>query len=157
MDNKKFNIYINNKQKEYKILKNEWKKFVKQVCANIDYIKKLKNDTVEIGITFVNDEEIRKLNTSYKSKDNPTDVLAFEYDNQSEFLPLSESFHLGDVVISVDTARMQAEDLNHDIKKELQILTIHGILHLTGYDDLAPKAKTRMFKMQDKLLEQTGT
>lgn len=74
------------------------------------------------------DHEIRSLNRQYRGKDKPTDVLSF---------PLADELHpflLGDVVISVETAARQAQRRGHSLREELQILLIHGILHLLGYD-----------------------
>lgn len=136
-------IYINNNQNKYKILKRKWKNFVQNVLKILNY-----SSDIELGITFVDDDEIIKLNNLYKKKNTPTDVLAFNYQNKTSPKSLS-----CDIVISVDTAKRQAEELGHDLNTELSILVIHGILHLSGYDDGNKKTKTEMFAMQQKILE----
>ncbi len=84
----------------------------------------------ELTLSFVDDPEIRELNKSYRKKDKATDVLSF---------PLNETaadgnFYLGDIVISVPRAKEQAAELGHPLVRELEILAIHGFLHLLGYD-----------------------
>ncbi|HEX4954619.1 MAG TPA: rRNA maturation RNase YbeY [Thermoanaerobaculia bacterium] len=79
-------------------------------------------------VRFVSDREMRQLNRLYREKDQPTDVLSFP----GEASP--EGRHLGDVVISVPTARRQAREAGHGIGRELQILILHGLLHCLGYD-----------------------
>jgi probable rRNA maturation factor len=92
----------------------------------------------ELSLAFVGDAEIRRLNRKFRKKDKATDVLSF---------PLSEEaadgkFYLGDIVISVPTAKRQAAEIGHPLERELEYLTIHGFLHLLGYDhDDGPEAE----------------
>ena len=79
----------------------------------------------KVDVSFVNDDEIHKLNKKYRKKDKPTDVLAFPYQG-SEIL--------GDVIISRDTARRNAERFGVAYKDEIKRLVIHGVLHVLGYD-----------------------
>ena len=79
----------------------------------------------EVAVVLVSDARIRTLNRRYRGLDAATDVLAF---------PLEHPAHLGDVVISVETARRQARRLRHSLTTELARLLIHGLLHLRGYD-----------------------
>ena len=97
------------------------------------------------------DEKIRELNRDFRKTNRPTDVLAFCQDKtaRGNNLPVL----LGDVAISVDQARYQAESLGHSFKEELAILLSHGILHLLGYEDYKAKSKKKMFKKQDELLK----
>ena len=80
---------------------------------------------VELSILFVRDNEIRKLNRKYRRKNRPTDVLSF---------PLCEIGALGDIVISVDTARRYAKRDDMKYENKIKFLLIHGFLHLLGYD-----------------------
>jgi probable rRNA maturation factor len=83
---------------------------------------------VELSLALVTDPEIHVLNRQYREKDKPTDVLSF---------PLADKLQpslLGDVVISVETAARQAQRRGHSLREELQILLIHGVLHLLSYD-----------------------
>jgi probable rRNA maturation factor len=91
----------------------------------------------------VTDPEIHSLNRQYRGKDKPTDVLSF---------PLADalqSFLLGDVVISIETAARQAQQRGHSLREELQILLIHGILHLLGYDhEVSRREAIRMHRKE---------
>jgi len=79
-------------------------------------------------VRFVSDREMRQLNRLYRNKDRPTDVLSFP----GEATP--EGSHLGDVVISVPTARRQATAAGHSVARELEVLMLHGVLHCLGHD-----------------------
>ena len=100
-----------------------------------------------IGISYVSDEEIRRLNRMYRSKDTVTDVLSFSYIGQTT----GESDQLGDIVISVDQAKRQSQD--GDLELELADLIIHGILHVLGYDHEQAKDAKEMFPLQDRLVK----
>lgn len=89
----------------------------------------------EVSIMLVDDAYIHSLNLQYRKMDKPTDVLSFsqvEGDEQSVFEGVTA---LGDIVISIDTAGRQADTGGRSLDDELEILTIHGMLHLLGYDD----------------------
>jgi probable rRNA maturation factor len=82
-------------------------------------------------VTFIRDRAMRKLNRTYRGIDSPTDVLSFSYD---EGAPGTDARHLGDVIISVETAEKYARQLSLEFDRELEHLVIHGILHLAGFD-----------------------
>ena len=85
-------------------------------------------DSDTFGVLFTGDAEIRDLNLRYRERDRPTDVLSFPGETTVE------GAHLGDVVISVPTARRQAEEREHSLHRELKELLIHGVLHCLGHD-----------------------
>jgi probable rRNA maturation factor len=88
-----------------------------------------------LTITFVRDHAMRRLNRDYRGVDQPTDVLSFAYHEGEEIVaPEMESRHLGDVVISVETAGRYAGELGLTFDREIEHLIIHGALHLAGYD-----------------------
>ena len=87
----------------------------------------------EVHLTYVNDRQIRRLNASFVGKAKRTDVLAFPFDEHGP-VPL-----LGEVVVSWASAERHARRLGHSLKQELHLLTIHGLLHLVGYDDHDPQ------------------
>jgi probable rRNA maturation factor len=105
----------------------------------------------EVSIIFTSDRFIRKLNQKYRQVDQPTDVLAFAMREG----PWSEiqSQILGDIVISIDTAKRQALEMGHNLNRELLILLIHGILHLIGYDHVGKEDAEKMHAMEEKLLK----
>ncbi len=80
----------------------------------------------EVSVTITNDRRLHDLNLRYRGKDKPTDVLSFPYDEPDG--------PIGDVVISVDRALAQAADKGHDLQRELEILVLHGSLHVCGFD-----------------------
>lgn len=84
----------------------------------------------ELTLSFVDDPEIRELNRAYRKKDKATDVLSFPLNEKAA----DGNFYLGDIVISIPRAREQAAELGHPLVRELEILAVHGFLHLLGYD-----------------------
>jgi probable rRNA maturation factor len=81
-----------------------------------------------LGVLFTSDRRMRRLNHTYRDRDCPTDVLSFPGEETVE------GVHLGDIVISVPTARRQAARCGLPVERELEILLIHGLLHCVGYD-----------------------
>lgn len=104
---------------------------------------------VDLTLQITDDETIRQLNQTYRGINNTTDVLAF---NQDFLNPETNRLYLGDIIISIDRARLQAADNNHTINEECALLTIHGTLHLLGYEHSDKKEKDRMWEIQDKIL-----
>ena len=86
-------------------------------------------DEREVSVLLTDDEEIHQLNRDYRGSDKPTDVLAFALDESGRI-----DTSLGDVVISVERAREQAKSRRVDLDSELELLAVHGTLHLLGYD-----------------------
>lgn len=98
----------------------------------------------ELSILITDDREIRKLNRDFRFKDKATDVLSF---------PMEDDFLLGDVVISLDTAKRQAKEFNCTVKAELQRLLVHGLLHLLGYEHVGVSAAVcRRMQRKEKAL-----
>lgn len=110
-------------------------------------------DAAELTIVITDDEQLRKLNLEYRDIDASTDVLSFTAD----FLdPENEVPYLGDIIISFPRARQQAEAGGHATLAELQLLTVHGILHLLGHDHANPAEKNEMWAAQEAILRQLG-
>ncbi len=106
-----------------------------------------------LSIKITSDQEIQELNTVYRGMDKATDVLSFEADY---FDPDLESRYLGDVVISYPQAAGQAQKRGHPVESELQLLVIHGILHLLGFDHSSVEEKESMWSIQDQVLDALG-
>ena len=109
----------------------------------------------ELSLRLTDDAEIQALNAQYREQNKPTDVLAFaalELDCpqsvEMELLPL----YLGDIIISVDTANLQAQQQGHTLKTELAWLAAHGLLHLLGWDHPDEDSLIQMLTQQDILL-----
>lgn len=112
----------------------------------------------EVSVLYVNDEAIHELNRTYRGVDRPTDVLSFAMLEGDEAFPeLEDSLDmLGDVVVSVDTAKRQAEEYDHSLERELAFLLVHGFLHLNGYDHEDEAAEREMFGLQETILASIG-
>ena len=96
------------------------------------------------------------MNREYRNVDRPTDVISFAFldneENKDEMLKHSGPVCLGDIYISVDKAKEQAEEYGHPLKRELSFLFVHGLLHLLGYDHMNKEDEEVMFKLQDEIL-----
>lgn len=109
----------------------------------------------EVGITFVDDEEIQQLNREYRNKDQVTDVLSFAMSESLEDEPeiVNEDMSLlGDIVIDYQRARIQAKEYEHSELRELCYLSLHGMLHLLGYDHEREEDKKQMRKQEETIL-----
>ncbi|MEW5801826.1 MAG: rRNA maturation RNase YbeY [bacterium] len=120
-----------------------WRKVTRKILSALGF------QTQEVSITFVTDKIIKELNLHYRGMDSATDVLAFAM-QEGEFKEISPDL-LGDVVISVETAQRQAAESEHSLEKEVGILLIHGLLHLSGYDHMTDKDAKRMQAKEQEL------
>jgi probable rRNA maturation factor len=108
----------------------------------------------ELTIAIASDELLHDLNQKYLGIDSPTDVLSFNADFTD---PDSEANYLGDIVISIPRAITQAQASDHPVKDELQLLVVHGVLHLVGYDHAENDDRYSMQEMQNAILKQLGS
>jgi probable rRNA maturation factor len=106
----------------------------------------------ELNVVFTTNREIRRINKRYLRHDRNTDVIAFPYRRSLPEKSVPRRSPFGDVFVSVDQARIQARELGHSFLKELLTLSIHGTLHLMGYDDHTPAERRRMFAKQDRIV-----
>ncbi len=107
----------------------------------------------ELSIVLTDDARLQELNRAYLAIDAPTDVLSFP---STETDPETGARYLGDILISIPRARAQAEAAGHPLEAEVQLLVVHGVLHLLGYDHAETDDKARMWKAQAEVLEQLG-
>jgi probable rRNA maturation factor len=107
----------------------------------------------DLTIAVVDDDRIRGLNRDFLGHDAPTDVLSFP---AGELDPDTSRRYLGDIVISLRRAAEQAGDRGHSVEAEMQLLVIHGILHLLGLDHAASAEKKRMWAVQAQILQRLG-
>lgn len=108
----------------------------------------------DISLLFCNDAFIQNLNKQYRDIDSPTDVLSFEQGDEYFDDAGETRFMAGDIVISLDSLRFNAEEFNVDINEELKRLIVHGILHLNGMDHSDNSPEQEMLKFQEELLVQ---
>lgn len=109
----------------------------------------------EVAVVFVTRAQMRALNLQYLGHDYDTDVVTFQHDRLPG-VPVAET-PIGDIFISGWLAARQAKELGHGPLREVLTLAIHGALHLLGHDDHAPRAKARMFRLQDQVLAGLGS
>ncbi|MBQ9997655.1 MAG: rRNA maturation RNase YbeY [Clostridia bacterium] len=108
---------------------------------------------ISVSVLICDDEEIHELNRQYRDIDRPTDVLSFPmYDDEGNLDP----DELGDIVISLERAKLQAEEYGHSIERELAFLTAHSMLHLFGYDHIEEDEQKEMFAKQEEILKKLG-
>ena len=98
----------------------------------------------EVSIAFVSNQQIKELNNKYRDKNEATDVLSFPIDEEM----------LGDIIISAQRAAEQSKEYGHSLKRELAYLTVHGMLHLFGYDHHSAKEKDEMRQKEKRVLTQ---
>jgi probable rRNA maturation factor len=107
----------------------------------------------DLSIVLTDDAQLRQLNRDYLGVDAPTDVLSFP---SAETDPETDAVYLGDILISVPRAREQAGAAGHPLEDELQLLVVHGALHLLGHDHAEAEDKSRMWAAQAAILESIG-
>ena len=107
----------------------------------------------DLTIVMTDDAQLHELNRDYLDIDAPTDVLSFP---ASETDPETARRYLGDILISIPRAAEQARTAGHTLEAEAQLLTVHGTLHLLGYDHAEAEEKARMWKAQAEVLERLG-
>jgi len=107
----------------------------------------------ELSIILTNDARLHELNLNYLGVDAPTDVLSFP---ASEMDPETGARYIGDILISIPRAQAQAAAAGHPLEAEVQLLVVHGVLHLLGYDHADTEEKARMWKAQAEILGGLG-
>ena len=111
-----------------------------------------------LSVVLTDNRRLRKLNRDYLGIDAPTDVLSFPASESdgSETDPETGAPYLGDILISVPYARNNARKADNSLEAEVQLLVVHGVLHLLGHDHARPRQKARMWKAQREILEALG-
>jgi len=107
----------------------------------------------DLSIVVGNDLLLRELNLKYRNVDSTTDVLSFP---SGEIDPDTQAYYLGDIIISLPRAQEHASSEGHPLVDELQLLVVHGTLHLLGYDHVESTDKVKMQAAQDNILKQLG-
>ena len=153
-------VLIDNRQEEIKV-DEALEAFVVQVVEEVIAYEQCEEE-FEVSISFVNNQEMRKLNKEYRNIDKETDVLSFPLaefieeelnteDEDAEYI--EEEIALGDIVISMEKAVEQSEEYGHSFKRELAFLLVHGMLHLLGYDHDEEASEGEMFDKQEEILK----
>lgn len=125
---------------------------------------------VEVSVTITDNQNIQAINREHRDMDKPTDVLSFpliDFSNPSNFDDIEEDndewfnldngeLMLGDIIISLERARDQAQEYGHSIEREIGFLTAHSMLHLMGYDHMMEEEEKVMISKQKKILNEVG-
>lgn len=119
---------------------------------SVDY---LKLENVMFNVIIIDNKEIHELNKTYRGIDRPTDVISFALEDDDTFIKTDERI-LGDIYISIDKAKEQAIEYGHSLLRELCFLSIHGLLHLLGYDHMKEEDEKVMFGLQERVLDSYG-
>jgi len=129
-------IYFENEQEKYPVSYNLKVLLREAIETTLDF-EDFQN-VCEVSVTFTDNEGIRELNKKFREIDKPTDVLSFplfDFEGECEEPPIDEIIsNLGDIVISLEKAKEQADEFGHSFKREVAFLTVHSMLHLLGYD-----------------------
>lgn len=155
-ENNKIRVIITNKQKAVKI-PTGIRMLVRRCCNAVLKLEKFEGPA-EISVTFTDNKQIKELNKQYRDKDIETDVLSFpmgENGNYDTDMQTGAKI-LGDVVISMEKARDQADLYGHSLQREVGYLTAHSVLHLLGYDHMEKLDKVRMREKEELVMEQLG-
>lgn len=103
-------------------------------------------------IIITDSETVHELNRTYRNIDSETDVLSFPLQEGDSLICVPDNY-LGDIAISLPRAKSQAEEYGHSLKRELSFLTVHGMLHIMGYDHINEEERKKMFDKQEQILE----
>lgn len=148
-----------------------YEELVRQVCEKVLELEDCPYEA-EISMTFTDNEGIRTLNRQFRDIDSPTDVLSFpmtDFPSPADYSVLedpsfsADCFHpetgellLGDIIISTERAKEQAEAYGHSLRREIAFLTAHSMLHLLGYDHMEPDEAAVMEQKQERALLELG-
>ncbi len=122
----------------------------------VEFALKYQNITCSVfNIIIVDEKKIRELNKNYRNKDSVTDVISFALEDDDTFIK-TDFRVLGDIYICLKRAKDQANEYGHSLLRELSFLTIHGLLHLLGYDHMKEEDEKVMFELQERILDEYG-
>ncbi len=157
MTDNKIRVIIANKQKDIKI-PTGLRMLIRRCCNAVLRMEKFEG-SVEVSVTFVNNEQIKEYNSQYRNKNIETDVLSFPMGENGVYdtNPETGAKILGDIVISIEKAQEQARAYGHSLQREVGFLTAHSMLHLLGYDhENSNIERVRMREKEELVMEQLG-
>lgn len=148
-------VLVNNKQRAVQLPKGLTAK-LKKVLMTAGALYDLVENT-EVSLSYVTNAQIRDLNAEYRQIDRATDVLSFAMFEGEEIVATNDQpVLLGDIIISVEKAKEQAQEYNHSLDREMAYLAVHGFLHLIGYDHMTDEEKSEMRENEEYILEKLG-
>lgn len=153
----KVKVMISNKQAEVKVPSGI--RLLIRRCVNAALAEEKFDKPAEVSVSFVNNNEIQALNSFYRKKDMPTDVLSFPLGENGVYdvNPETGAYMLGDIVISLQKAVYQAEIYGHTLQREVGFLTVHSMFHLLGYDHEQGGLEARIMReKEERVLTELG-
>ena len=152
----KVKVIITDRQKKVRI-PTGLRMLIRRACIAVLREEQFEGDS-EVSVSFVDNEEIRKLNKEFRNIDSATDVLSFPLGENGVYdvNPDTGAKLLGDVVISMERAQEQAMEYGHSLEREVCYLTVHSMLHLLGYDHMEPKEKAEMRSKEETVMARIG-
>lgn len=126
---------------------------MERVIDEVSRELKVKNGLV--SFVFVDNKKIREINKEYRGIDRETDVISFAFMDE-DINPDTDYTNYGEIYISLEKTLSQSLEYGHSFDRELCFLTVHGLLHLLGYDHMTKKDENVMFSLQDKILNKLG-
>src|SRR5574344_526790 len=137
---------------------NEEIKEIDDIKYVLEIAKKEENlDNIEFNVIIVDNEYIHNLNKEYRHIDRPTDVITFALEDEKNMPDVPGMGRiLGDIYISIDRAHEQAIEYGHSFLREIAFLSVHGFLHLQGYDHMKEEDEKVMFGLQEDILNEFG-
>lgn len=135
---------------------NEKIKELQEIEKVLNFALKYQNiDNAIFNIIIVDEEKIQELNKTYRGKDSVTDVISFALEDDDTFVT-TDFRVLGDIYICLKRAKEQSIEYGHSLLRELSFLTVHGLLHLLGYDHMEKEDEKVMFELQERILDEYG-
>lgn len=140
----------------------EYENIIKKVLAKCFETEHLENSKLYVSITLTNPDNIHKINKEYRNVDKATDVLSFpmftkeEIDQKIEKNDFQHEDVLGDIIISIEKVKEQAQEYEHSFEREFAYMIVHGFYHLMGYDHIREEDKVIMRPKEEKVLNELG-
>ncbi len=134
----------------------QYTNILKKVIEKCFTEEKINNKNLYINVVLTNPDNIRKMNKQFRNIDKETDVLSFPMFEKEELENLENANQdiLGDIVISIDRVKQQAEEYGHSFERELAYMAVHGFYHLMGYDHIKENDKNIMRQKEENILHQ---
>lgn len=153
----KIKVNITDKQKKVK-LPTGTRLLVRKACTAV-LVEENFTDLAEVDVSFVDDQQIKELNSQFRNIDASTDVLSFPLGENGVYdvNPITNAKQLGDIVISLEHAVTQGDLYGHGLEREMAFLTVHSMLHLLGYDHVNGGIEQALMReKEEKILTQLG-
>ena len=138
---------------EYDDFKDDYEDIYRKIIETACHLLKI-DDDLDLSVIFVDDKKIHEINKDYRNIDRSTDVISFALEDNEQYYLEGMPRELGDIFISIDHARLQAQEYGHSFYREMCFLFTHGLLHLLGFDHMKEEDEQEMFAMQDCILQE---